>query len=97
MRWMWMILICSTCHAQLDKRLHFAAGVAVATIPVKPVYRVALGVGAGIAKELYDARYGGNVEMNDFIATAVGSIITTFIVIKIKHSRFPLLCRHRRF
>lgn len=97
MKWLWLILISSQCHAQLDKGLHFIAGGVVATIPVKPVYRVALGVSAGIAKELFDYKYGGNVEMNDFIATAVGTIITTFIIIKIKHSRFPLLCRHRRF
>lgn len=63
-----------------DKTLHFVAGAAaskyVATQTQSPLNGCAAAITAGIAKELYDSKFGGVVDKNDAIATGVGCMYT---------------------
>ena len=63
-----------------DKTLHFVAGAAtskyVAHHSQSPLAGCAAALTAGIAKELYDSKFGGVVDRNDAIATGVGCMYT---------------------
>lgn len=61
----------------LDKQGHFAAGLAIAATLVaygfSPVTAFIAAAGIGAAKELIDPFRGGQRDVGDFIATAVGA------------------------
>jgi uncharacterized protein YfiM (DUF2279 family) len=74
-----------------DKNLHFlggaAIGAAVTLATDKPLYGVAAGAAAGLAKELYDARNRAThtPSTKDLVVTIVGAAVgsyTTHIVIR---------------
>ena len=68
-----------------DKLQHFGAGAVIAGFGAAVMVLLtgdtalglalgfALGAGAGLLKELYDAKHGGHVELKDYLATAAGS------------------------
>lgn len=62
----------------LDKQLHLVAGYAI-TLTFGIIFSVgigvAIGVVAGIGKEVYDKFFGGNPEKRDVFFTIVGSIL----------------------
>ena len=63
-----------------DKTLHFVAGAAaskyVTSQTQSPLSGCAAAMTAGIAKELYDKKFGGVVDANDALATGVGCMYT---------------------
>ena len=64
-----------------DKILHFAAGFIIAlgfTIVMSPIYGLAAGVSAGIAKELWDEFDYGGADFWDFFATLAGVFVALF-------------------
>lgn len=73
-----MIIVVGGCAN--DKTLHFVAGAAaskyVTTQTQRPLNGCAAALTAGIAKELYDSKFGGVVDANDAIATGVGCMYT---------------------
>lgn len=77
-----------------DKRLHTLAGFVIALVFGLwfPWLGLGLGVIAGAAKEYWDSRGNGCVELLDFVFTVVGSLIgfalTFFIVSPLIHSLF---------
>lgn len=62
-----------------DKLLHFVAGSICAVFVYAVIGSPILAIGAsallGIAKEVYDSRGHGTVEVLDAVATAVGGIV----------------------
>ena len=62
-----------------DKLLHFVAGLICATFVYLITLNLTLAIGAsvilGIAKEVYDSRGHGTVEMLDVVATIVGGAV----------------------
>lgn len=67
-----------------DKLLHVAAGYFIATVlPVLPIYGLALATIAGIAKEAYDSRGHGTVEVQDARMTVAGGFMG-FLVLLLK-------------
>ena len=60
-----------------DKALHLKAGLAIGAAGTlvfdSPRTGMLLGVGAGLAKEVYDRRGGGTCSLQDFAVTAVGA------------------------
>ena len=62
-----------------DKLLHFVAGLICATFVYLITLNLTLAIGAsvilGIAKEVYDSRGHGTVEVLDVGATAVGGVV----------------------
>jgi hypothetical protein len=95
MRLLLLLLVCTTCKAQrlpVDKQLHIAVGAAVGTItalhssPRKMIYNgVIAGAVAGLGKELYDSKFGGNVESLDIVATIAGAALSSVVVYKLKN------------
>ena len=82
MKFLIHILVLSGCAGgiQKDKVSHFGMG-AVASIFVteatgSPLAGCAAALGAGVAKEVYDSKYGGTVEIADALATLGGCAIT---------------------
>jgi hypothetical protein len=62
----------------IDKLLHLLAGAAIAAtvaLYADPIYGLAAGIAAGIAKELYDRAGYGTPDIKDFIATAFGATV----------------------
>lgn len=63
-----------------DKTLHFVAGAATSKYIThhsqSPMAGCAAALTEGIAKELYDSKFGGVVDRNDAIATGVGCMYT---------------------
>jgi len=63
-----------------DKTLHFVAGAAtskyVAQQTHRPMAGCAAALSAGIAKEIYDNRFGGVVDRYDALATGAGCMYT---------------------
>jgi hypothetical protein len=62
----------------IDKLLHLLAGAAIAAtvaLYTGPLYGLAAGIAAGIAKELYDRAGYGTPDFKDFIATALGAAV----------------------
>ena len=63
-----------------DKTLHFVAGVAAAKYVTKqtnnPLSGCAAALASGIAKEIYDSRFGGVVDRYDALATGAGCMYT---------------------
>ncbi len=63
-----------------DKALHFVAGAAAskyATSQTKsPLTGCAAALSAGIAKELYDSKFGGVVDAGDAFASGAGCMYT---------------------
>ena len=76
--------------AQLDKILHFSVGANVGTsvslladgfnLPYPHVIGMTTGIAVGVAKEIYDLKYDGNVETADMAVTALGAMIGAFTV-----------------
>ena len=75
-----------------DRLLHLSAGYVIATLVVVGLslllkgwlpYYMALTVGifAGAAKEYYDYQQGRVPELWDFIATVLGAVLGTFLLI----------------
>ena len=64
---------------QQDKIKHFAVGLAVSFVAYvatsNATIAFSLSVLLGIAKEVYDSRGHGTVEVADAVATAVGGIV----------------------
>ncbi len=60
-----------------DKRAHIIAGTVVAAgfRHMGPGVGLLAALVAGIAKELYDARFGGDVSLGDIVATAAGGVL----------------------
>ena len=62
-----------------DKLLHFVAGSICSAFVYVITLNLVLAIGAsallGIAKEVYDSRGHGTVEVADAVATAVGGIV----------------------
>jgi len=62
-----------------DKLLHFVAGLICATFVYLIFENLTLAIGAsvilGIAKEVYDSRGHGTVEVLDAVATIVGGVV----------------------
>ena len=67
-----------------DKLLHFLAGLICATFVYLITLNLTLAIGAsvilGIAKEVYDSRGHGTVEMLDVVATIVGGAVGAVII-----------------
>ena len=67
-----------------DKLLHFVAGLICATFVYLITLNLTLAIGAsvilGIAKEIYDSRGHGTVEVADAVATAVGGAVGAVII-----------------
>jgi len=63
-----------------DKTLHFVAGAAASKYVThqtqSPISGCAAALTTGIAKEVYDSKFGGAVEAYDAIATSVGCACT---------------------
>lgn len=63
-----------------DKTLHFVAGAATSKYVTQrthsPLNGCVAALAAGIAKEAYDSRMGGNVTASDALATAAGCAYT---------------------
>lgn len=63
-----------------DKTMHFVAGAAaskyVTTHSSKPMRGCAAALASGIAKEIYDSRFGGVVDRYDALATGAGCMYT---------------------
>ena len=59
---------------EYDKQLHLGAGLAITQaadqLDLGPLESCLASIGAGLAKEAWDARGHGNVEFDDFAATA---------------------------
>lgn len=81
-KWLLILLLMVTKPlAGQDKALHVSAGVVLtwggATAFGSPTIGLALGVTAGIAKEVIDSRSRGNrFDKSDFLATFTGSVLT---------------------
>jgi hypothetical protein len=67
-----------------DKLLHFVAGSICSAFVYVITLNLALAIGAsallGIAKEVYDSRGHGTVEVADAVATAVGGAVGAVII-----------------
>ncbi len=67
-----------------DKLLHFVAGLICATFVYLITLNLTLAIGAsvilGIAKEVYDSRGHGTVEVLDAVVTALGGVVGTMII-----------------
>lgn len=62
----------------IDKQAHFLAGAAIAAtvaLYADPIYGLAAGILAGLAKEIYDRAGYGTPDYKDFIATALGATV----------------------
>ncbi|MGB7317141.1 MAG: hypothetical protein WBC85_04170 [Planktotalea sp.] len=63
-----------------DKTMHFVAGVAASKYVTKqtnsPLQGCAAALASGIAKEIYDSRFGGVVDRYDALATGAGCMYT---------------------
>lgn len=63
-----------------DKTLHFVAGAAASKYVTQrtqsPVQGCAAALASGIAKELYDSKFGGIVDREDALATVAGCMYT---------------------
>ena len=63
-----------------DKTLHFVAGAAASKYMTSqtqnPLTGCAAALSAGIAKELYDSKFGGVVDAGDAAATGAGCMYT---------------------
>ncbi len=64
-----------------DKVLHYGAGAGVSGLVKHQTGSLGKGCAAafavGVAKEVYDDRYGGNVEAADILATTAGCLTWT--------------------
>lgn len=63
---------------QKDKQLHFIAGLMIAFLfspVISPFYALILAISAGLAKEIYDYFFQGNVEFMDFVVTLIGGLV----------------------
>lgn len=86
-------LLCLPLRAQFipkDKQYHFAAGAVggisgIISSNPKKAFWIGVGVGtaAGIAKELYDIKHG-TPEVLDAGFTIAGSVVSSFLIMKIK-------------
>ena len=67
-----------------DKLLHFVAGSICSAFVYVITLNLVLAIGAsallGIAKEVYDSRGHGTVEMLDVVATVVGGVVGAVIL-----------------
>ena len=67
-----------------DKLLHFVAGLICAAFVYLITLNLTLAIGAsvilGIAKEVYDSRGHGTVEVLDAVATAVGGVVGVILI-----------------
>jgi hypothetical protein len=63
-----------------DKTLHFVAGAAASKYATSQTQSALSGcaaaITAGLAKELYDSRFGGVVDAGDAVATGAGCMYT---------------------
>lgn len=62
----------------IDKKAHFLAGAAIAAtvaLYADPIYGLAAGIAAGIAKEIYDRMGYGTPDFKDLAATALGAAV----------------------
>lgn len=67
-----------------DKAGHFIAGFVISLITgaISCAYiGMAVGIAAGIVKELLDFAGFGTAEFNDFLATTIGSVIGALVVV----------------
>lgn len=75
-----MLLTLTASGCSHDKTLHFAAGAAaskyVASRTQSPLAGCAAAIGVGVAKEIYDSKYGGVVDRYDALATGMGCMYT---------------------
>ena len=67
-----------------DKLLHFVAGLICATFVYLITLNLTIAIGAsvilGIAKEIYDSRGHGTVEVLDAVATVAGGVVGTILI-----------------
>ena len=76
----------------MDKKLHFVAGLLVATIVavfcraqefsivMTGAFGIAAAIAAGYAKEWWDARRGGVFDNQDWLYTGVGGVVAGILV-----------------
>jgi hypothetical protein len=69
---------------QQDKIKHFIAGTITSAFVYLITLNLALAIGAsallGIAKEVYDSRGHGTVEVADAVATALGGVVVAVLM-----------------
>jgi len=67
-----------------DKLLHFVAGFVVSAVVYLIFENLTLAIGAsvilGIAKEVYDSRGHGTVEVLDAVATGLGGVVGAVLI-----------------
>lgn len=63
-----------------DKKMHFVAGATAAHVAshynMSPLQSCGVALAAGLAKEAYDSKFGGTVDIKDVGATVLGCGVT---------------------
>lgn len=70
-----------TACSEPDKQMHFAAGAVTSGVVThltgSPTKGCVAAIGVGVAKELFDSRFGGTADSRDAIATGAGCALWT--------------------
>lgn len=76
------LILCTTVFSGCanDKTMHFVAGAAASKFVTKqtnsPLKGCAAALASGVAKEIYDSKFGGIVDRYDALATGAGCMYT---------------------
>ncbi len=77
---LFVVAMLSACAHGQDKTAHFVAGALVSDMVRReggtPLQSCAAAFAVGVAKEAYDAKFGGTVDRGDIWATGAGCAIT---------------------